>query len=113
MCKCYVCGKPIDKQYYSFGTDIKICMNDDCFFKYYWQTVADRILNNKYHEYAIIDNKVYRIGNENDEPQGCGGKFYAIRFNDGFYKETTSLWFVGVLPDYLKDTIKDNATFNF
>lgn len=111
--KCYVCGKIIydDGLYYSVGPNSYVCDNIDCYNFYFWGSLAARMTHNMWHEYAIIDKKVYQIGSDDDEPRGFSGKYWAIQFNDGTYVETHSLWYKGELPDWLQNNFKDNAKF--
>lgn len=109
--KCYVCGKPIGKFYYLVGKNSYVCDNKECYDFYFWDNLATRMIHNKWHEYAIIDRKVYQIGSEKDEPQGFGGKYWAIKFNDNTYIETHSLWYCGELPMRLQHDFPDNAVF--
>lgn len=111
--RCYVCGKviPENKPYYKIGTNSYTCLNDDCFNFYFWDNLATRMVCNKWHEYVIIDRKVYQIGDDRDEPRGFGGKHWIIQFNDGVKKETNSLWYKGELPLRLQHDFPDNAVF--
>jgi len=111
--KCYVCGKEIldGEFHYNVGTNSYVCDNNECFNFYFWDALATRMIHNRWHEYAIIDRKVYQIGSDEDEPRGFDGKFWAIQFNDGTYVETNSLWFKGDLPLRLQHDFPDNAKF--
>ena len=113
MKQCYVCGRKIkdNEFHYNVGPDRFVCDNDNCFNIYFWDDLAARMTHNIWHEYAIIDKKVYQIGSDDDEPRGFDGKYWAIQFNDGTYVETHSLWYKGELPDWLQDNFKDNAKF--
>ena len=111
--KCYVCGKTIrdGELYYSVGPNSYVCDNEDCYNFYFWDILAARMANNRYHEYVIVDGEVYGIGSDDDSPRGFGGRHWAIRFNDGYYIETNSLWYKGKLPDRLVPDFPDNAIF--
>lgn len=111
--RCYVCGKilPENKPYYKVGINSYTCLNNDCFDFYFWDDLATRMVHNRWHEYVIVDKKVYQIGNDNDEPRGFGGKHWTIQFNDGVKKETNSLWYRGELPLRLQHDFPDNAVF--
>lgn len=111
--KCYVCGKTINdkKLYYSVGSNSYICDSPKCYNFYFWDSLAARMTHNRFHEYAIVNREVYQIGSEDDRPRGFGGKHWAIRFNDGFYIETNSLWYRGKLPERLESDFPDNAIF--
>lgn len=113
MKRCYVCGKIIQDNefHYNVGKNSYVCGNKECYNFYFWDDLATRMINNPYHEYAIIDKKVYQIGSSDDEPRGFGGKYWVIQFNDGTYIETNSLWFKGDLPKRLQHDFPDNAKF--
>ena len=108
---CYVCGKKLNKEYYVIGANSYICDNADCYNFYFWDNFATRAVHDRNHEYVIVDHKVYQIGSLQDEPRGFSGKHWAIQFNDGYYKETNSLWFLGDLPERLLHDFPDNAEF--
>jgi len=110
---CYVCGKiiPNNAPYYKIGENSYTCLNNECFNFYYWDNLATKMVDNKNHEYAIINQKVYQIGSENDEPRGFGGQSWTIQFNDGVIINTNSLWYRGELPGRLRHDFKDNAKF--
>lgn len=111
--RCYVCGKLIQDKtvYFSVGPNSYICSNDNCYEFYFWDDLATRMISDKYHQYAIIDQKVYQIGSKTDDPQGFGGKYWSIQFNDGTHVDTHSLWYKGELPKRLQHDFKDNAKF--
>jgi hypothetical protein len=111
--RCYVCGQKINKQdiYYQIGSNSYICNKPSCYNFYYWDNLATRMISDKYHEYVIVDKKVYQIGSDQDEPQGFGGKYWSIQFNDGTHVDTHSLWYKGELPKRLQHDFKDNAKF--
>lgn len=111
--KCYVCGKTIHggKLYYSVGPNSYVCDNEDCYNFYFWDSLAARMVHNRFHEYVIVDGEVYQIGSDDDSPRGFGGRHWAIRFNDGYYVETNSLWHRGKLPERLIPDFPDNAIF--
>ena len=113
MKKCYVCGREIKNEelYYNIFPDNYVCANDECFQTYFWDDLANRIKHDKWHEYVIIDKKVYQIGSQYDEPRGFNGKYWAIQFNDGILIETCSLWYKGELPLRLQNDLLDNAKF--
>lgn len=108
---CYICGRPISGLYYKDFNNLYICNNEDCFNTYFWDDLTNRLSTDKFHEYAIINHKVYLIGSESDDPKGFGGKYYSIQFNDGTIRNTTSLWFKGNLPSNLEKDFQDNAIF--
>lgn len=111
--KCYVCGKTINtnKLYYSVGPNSYICDNEECYNFYFWDSLATRMAHNLFHEYVIVNKEVYQIGSDDDSPRGFGGRHWAIRFNDGHYVETNSLWHRGKLPKRLESGFPDNAVF--
>ena len=113
MKKCYVCGREIkDKElYYHTFVDSYVCANSKCFDTYFWDNLTNCIAHDQWHEYVIVDKKVYQIGSEYDEPLGFGGKHWNIQFNDGVLVETHSLWYRGELPLKLQQDFKDNAKF--
>ena len=108
---CYICGKPILKgnYYYNIGGNSFVCENEECYKKYYWDKLAAQIVVDNFHEYAIVNQIVYQIGSELDDPKGLGGKYWKIKFNDDKIVETTSLWICGKLPNEIK--LSDNAIF--
>lgn len=110
---CYVCGKKIQDSefYYNIGPNSYICNKNGCYNFYYWDNLATRMISDKYHEYVIVDKKVYQIGSEKDEPRGMGGKYWEIQFNDRVIVKTHSLWFIGNLPKRLIRDFPDNAKF--
>ena len=110
---CYVCGKKIQKFdfYYNIGPNSYICNKNNCYEFYYWDRFAARTINDRHHEYAIIDKKAYQIGSKQDEPCGMGGKYWEIQFNDGVIVKTNSLWFLGKIPKWLLSDFPDNAKF--
>lgn len=111
--RCYVCGKiiPENTLYYIIGPNSYTCSNEKCFKFYYWDNLAARLIHDRYHQFAIINGQVYEIGSDDDEPRGFYGKHWTIRFNDGTYQETNSLWNRGKLPERLLPDFKDNAKF--
>ena len=112
--RCYVCGKiiPNGEPYYNIGSsEGYVCNKEKCFNFYFWDKLAARMLHDKWHDYAIIDRKVYEIGNDDDSPRGFNGKHWVIQFKDGMYVETHSLWFRGNLPERLQLDFPDNAKF--
>ena len=110
---CYVCGNKIKEGsfYYSIGENSYICDNEKCYNFYFWDSFAARAIHDHKHEYIIVDRKVYQIGNPQDEVKGMSGKHWTIKFNDGYYIETDSLWFLGDLPQRLLRDCPDNAKF--
>ena len=111
--KCYICGRTINPHelYYTAGPNSYVCNQNDCYEKHFWDMLAARMAVDNEHQYVIIDNKVYEIGSEYDEPLGFGGKHWNIQFDDGILKETNSLWFRGDLPERLQRDFPDNAKF--
>ena len=110
---CYVCGKEIkdNEMYFNIGENSYVCNSDKCYDFYYWDNLAAHMIHDTYHEYVIVDCKVYQIGSIYDEPQGFGGRLWRIQFNDGSYIETKSLWLKGDLPQRLLSDFPDNARF--
>lgn len=109
--RCYVCGKPIEKFYYSIGKNSYVCENEACYTFYFWDNFAATAIHDRNHEYVIVDRKAYQIGNSQDKVKGMSGKHWTIQFNDGYYIETDSLWFLGDLPQRLLHDFPDNAKF--
>jgi len=110
---CYVCGHKIGpkEQYYNIGQNSYVCHNINCFNFYFWDNLATRMVNNPYHEYAIINRKVYEIGSDKDDPRGFGGQHFTIKFHDGTVIDTNSIWLRGDLPKRLQHDFPDNAEF--
>lgn len=108
---CEICGKAFDKLCYS-GDFKNICSNE-CFDKKYWnQIIKDK--NNR----VIIDGTVYWY--DKTEPikgirgqfLGFCGRLFTIRYKTtGEIVKTNSLWHNGVVPEWCKDQLPDNAEF--
>ena len=113
MKQCYICGKRIedDEPYYSVGPNSYICANNECYNIHWWDKLSARYVTNVYHEYLVVDNKLYSIGADEDEPRGFGGKHWIIEFFDGVRRETNSLWFLADIPEDKKHIFKENARF--
>lgn len=111
--RCYICGKIIEKGtfHYEIDPNSYVCDSKECFDFYFWDNLAICMVHNRWHEYVIVDRKVYQIGSNDDKPRGFGGKYWAIQFNDGYYVETNSLWLLGDLPKRLLHDFLDNAKF--
>lgn len=108
---CYVCGEKLDKDYYIIGNNSYICNSEECYDFYFWDSFAAKAIHDHKHEYVIINRRAYQIGNSQDTVKGMGGRHWAIQFNDGYYTETNSLWFLGDLPQRLLHDFPDNAKF--
>lgn len=110
---CYVCGREIKdgELYYSIDVNNYICNSENCYNFYFWDSLAARMVHNRFHEYVIVNGEIYQIGSDDDSPRGFGGRHWAIRFNDGYYIETNSLWYRGKLPERLIPDFSDNAIF--
>ena len=111
--RCYVCGKKIEDNdfHYNVGVNSYVCSNNKCYDFYYWDNLATQMIHDPYHEYVIVDRKVYQIGSDKDEPRGFGGRIWHIHFLDGTNITTNSLWLRGDLPQRLLHDFNDNAIF--
>ena len=111
MKRCYVCGANLEGKFYYQHYNTYICMNNECYHFYYWDNLASQMIVDTHHEYAIINRTVYQISNNKNEPRGFGGRTFYIRFFDGEFRETNSLWRLGELPERLQHDFPDNAQF--
>jgi len=111
--RCYICGHEIteDELYFSAGGNTYVCSNPSCYPIFFWDLQAARFVVDSKHEYAVINHKLYRIGSNDDDTRGMGGEYYAIRFNDGHFRDTRSLWFIGEVPLDKRKIFKENAKF--
>ena len=110
---CCVCGREIKEYepYYCVAPDTYTCYNEECRIKYHWDIYAERYLTPEQHEYFVVNGKLYRIGNDDDNPRGMGGRFYVIQFEDGHCTSTRSLWYIGDIPKDKRKIFKQNAHF--
>lgn len=110
---CCVCGREIKEResYYCVAPNTFTCFSNECRIKYYWDLLAARYVVPGQHEYFVVNGKLYQIGSEKDEPQGMGGRFYAIQFEDGYSTSTRSLWYIGDIPKGRRKIFKQNAHF--
>ena len=110
---CYVCGHEIKdgESYCTVRHNSYTCNNDNCFYFYFWDSIAAKMAADKYHHFVIVNKNVYEIGSDMDYPRGFSGRHWIIQFNDGIQIETNSLWYRGKLPERLQNNFKDNAKF--
>lgn len=110
---CYICGREIKSgmMYYSMGDNTYVCHSDRCIKTSFWDRIKANVAGDTRHEYAIIDSSIYQIGHDDDNPRGCSGKHYIIRFNDGTIRHTNSLWYISWVPWPQHKWLKDNAQF--
>lgn len=108
---CYICGRAIEKgkPYYSISEKSYVCSDNNCFSTYWWDKHAAGYTTDKEHRYVVCGNKLYYIGSEYDYPKGFGGARYFIYFLDGTKVFTTSLWFLGDIPEEKTHIFKQNA----
>lgn len=102
--KCEICGKEIEKS--TYGSLAVLCDNDECFQKWFWKNLV-----NTQNNYIIKDHKCYHIKDEKSRDffRGFGGTKFEINMIDGGTLITTNLWFVGEVPEELRDDLPDNA----
>lgn len=110
---CCVCGREIKEHepYYYAGPNTYACYEGDCWSIYRWNVLAARFVVGRQHEYFVVNNRLYQIGSEKDDPQGSDGRYYVIQFEDGTVRDTRSLWFIGDVPKSKCKIFKQNAHF--
>ena len=110
---CCVCGREIEEhdRYYCVAPDTFTCFSKECYTKYRWDILAARYVVPGQHEYFVANGKLYQIGSDKDEPQGSGGRYYVIQFEDGTMRDTRSLWVIGDVPKSKRKIFKQNARF--
>lgn len=104
--KCVICGKEIERSYYSNA----VLCSAECHTKHYW---LERVNNINSPDQVIINGCVYQIGREDTiSPfRGYDGMLFCIKFFDGRLVKTTNLWLNGDIPEEFRDRLKDNAEF--
>ena len=111
--KCCICGRtiPDGQTFYSIGANRYICCNSICYQQHFWDLQIEQVRRDTNHEYVIINQKLYKIGSEKDEPRGMSGRNYTIQFENGSICATNSLWLIGKIPKPQAHFLKDNAKF--
>lgn len=109
---CCVCGREIitDLPYYCEGYNTFTCSNE-CHDVHRWDVLAARFNVEGQHTYFVVNNHLYEIGDEKDEPHGMSGRYYVIQFDDGTMRDTHSLWFIADVPKSKRKIFKQNARF--
>lgn len=104
--RCEICGKEIDRSYYSNA----ILCSSECFHDHYW---LERVHNQDSPTQVVINGCVYQIGEEDSMSsfRGFDGARFEIEFYDGRKVVTTNLWSNGEIPEKFRELIKDNAKF--
>ena len=107
MKKCYVCGRPIEKDepYFSLGYNTYVCSNDNCFEEYRWDYLAAKVAANDNHRYAVINHRLYLF---ELEPFYKKNEQVKVIFNDK-YEQNGFLLYVCDIPDNQIKNIADNA----
>jgi len=111
---CCVCGREIkgSEPYNCVNFNTFTCFDGECNSIYHWNLLAARYTTiPPQHEYFVVNNKLYRIGSDEDEPRGMGGRYYVIQFEDGTVIGTRSLWLIGDVPKSKRRIFKQNAHF--
>ena len=110
---CCVCGREFkeNEPYYCVGPNTYTCYEGDCWSIHRWDILAARFVVEQQHEYFVVNNQLYQIGSEKDDPQGSSGRYYVIQFEDGTIRDTHSLWFIADIPESKRKIFKQNAHF--
>ena len=102
--KCEICGKEIEKSYYSNA----VLCSSECHTKHFWIGYVARK-----DEKNIVRHKGvhYVIGNEKSTScfRGFDGARFTIYFKDGRTVQTSNLWYQGTIPQGFRNILKDNA----
>ena len=108
---CCICGREIKEGdfYYKVDSNSYTCGDQECYNTYQWNKWAERFQTPNQHEYLVINNKLYQIGSNEDQPRGSGGRYYVIQFEDGIIRDTRSLWFIIEIPKSKRKIFKQNA----
>lgn len=110
---CCVCGRKLMEYepYYCVAPNTFTCFSGECHTEYHWDLLAARYVVPRQHEYFVVNNKLYQIGSEDDNPRGMDGRYYVIQFEDGTVRGTRSLWFINDVPKEKRHIFKQNAHF--
>ena len=99
--KCKICEKQESAKYFN---NRRMVDEQLCFGCNFWDEYTYRI-----DESIRINGTHYMLGD--GKGGGFGGRKFVIKMNDGKIVETNDLWYQGVIPEYFKSKLPDNATF--
>jgi hypothetical protein len=105
--KCLICGAEESAPYYC---NKRMVDAKQCFTCNFWDEYAQPEALKKS---IRIAGEHYMVGEKTKDSRfnGFGGREFTIKTHEGIVIKTNNLWYQGVIPDYFKSKIPDNAEF--